>query len=125
MSMSVPALRTGAFARVTLDADGNLAVSWSDHFGGNRSYDVFARQFGSGAIARDVPFAPSTKKGAQDDPDVAMSPPGALTVVWSSDGFDGKGAGVFMQRYEGGWGPDSDGSGTDSAVNCEAVGAVP
>jgi hypothetical protein len=84
---------------VAVDPAGGFVVAW-DGFTGAGGYDVFGRRY----AASGSPLGPewlvnSYVSGDQARPSIARDGSGNIVVVWSSDGEDGSGSGVFGQRY--------------------------
>jgi hypothetical protein len=85
---------------VTSDASGNFVVVWVGQRGGARDYDVFGRCFDALGAAQGAEFqVNSYTTGYHYFPAVAMTTNG-FAVVWTSDGQDGSGYGIFGQRFD-------------------------
>ena len=84
--------------QVASDGNGNYVVVWSGQGTGDAD-GIYARRFNASG-----PLGPSFRvntfvAGAQVEPAVAMDGLGGFVVVWSSNGQDGNGWGVYGQRY--------------------------
>ena len=92
---------------VAVDADGDFAVAWTTlcagagcnvHDGSEGA--VVMRRYTSSGDPEAQEFVVNTfTTGGQDDPSVAMSLNLDTVVVWSSNGQDGSGYGVYGERY--------------------------
>ena len=90
---------------VAMDSSGNYVVVWAGNGTqpGNADADgVFAQRYLRQRSAQGGEFRVNTATTAnnQHQPSVAMDPNGNFVVVWTSDGQDGSGAGVYAQRYD-------------------------
>jgi acetyltransferase-like isoleucine patch superfamily enzyme len=89
---------------VSMAADGSFVVAWQSTGFPGPAQDgslsgVFAQRFDREAQPIGVEFQVSLRtEGDQQDPDVAVSPDGSFTVVWSpnDDGYDD----IAMQRFD-------------------------
>jgi hypothetical protein len=101
----VNAYTTGSQASpsVAADAAGNFVVVWADYAAhdGNGS-GVFAQRYdGSGSpIGSELQVNTYTTGDQAGFPAVAASTGGDFVVTWSSYGQDGRGFGIFAQRFD-------------------------
>lgn len=84
---------------VASDDNGRYVIVWSGSGAGDTS-GVYARRYNASG-----PLGPSFQvntviAGVQAEPAVAMDNAGNFIVVWSSNGTDGSGWGVYGQRYD-------------------------
>lgn len=85
---------------MAMDPDGDFAVTWDSADGDGSSYGVFAQRFSASADRVGSQFRVNTyTRDSQRDPAIAMSPDGAFTIVWSSDGQDGSSRGIYGRRF--------------------------
>ena len=83
------------------DAAGNFVVVWESYGQDGSSYGVFGQRYASTGAPLGPEFRVNTyTTGYQHDPAVASDSSGNFVVVWTSDGQDGSGNGVFGQRYD-------------------------
>ncbi|MGD9646608.1 MAG: PKD domain-containing protein, partial [Pirellulales bacterium] len=92
---------------VATDALGNYVVVWTSHDQDGSGSGIYARRFNAADVPQDVPGSPGVTEfrvnvataGDQFEPAVAMDAAGNFVVVWTSDGQDGSGDGVYARRY--------------------------
>jgi hypothetical protein len=85
---------------VTSDASGNFVVIWASQRPGGSDYDVFGRHFDALGLAQGAEFqVNSYTTSYQYFPAVAALANG-FVVVWTSNGQDGSGYGVFGRRFD-------------------------
>ncbi|AXQ30869.1 hypothetical protein D0B54_20240 [Solimonas sp. K1W22B-7] len=82
------------------DAAGNVVVAW-DSVGQDGSLSgIYARRLDSAGNALGNEFRVNTRTdNRQILPAVAMSPDGRFAVAWNSNGVNGVGLGIYVQRY--------------------------
>jgi hypothetical protein len=93
---------------VAADRVGNFVVVWESAQDGS-NYGIFGQRFNASAEKLGGEFQVNTyTTGYQGVPSVAVDQAGGFVVVWSSDGQDGEGKGVFGRRFDrlGGLGPE-------------------
>ncbi|MBS0658312.1 MAG: cadherin-like domain-containing protein [Verrucomicrobia bacterium] len=86
---------------VGIDSAGNLVVAWHS-FGQDAAGDFgvyFRRVTSAGVLNGGEVLVNTVTAGAQLFPQVAMDGTGAFVIVWESEGTDGSGRAVMMQRY--------------------------
>ena len=90
-----------AAASVRADALGNFVVVWASGLAQDGSaYGIFGQRYASTGAPSGPEFRVNTyTPGAQVYPTVAGDPAGGFVVLWTSNGQDGSGDGVFGQRY--------------------------
>ena len=109
---------SGPGARAASDAAGNVTVVWSSAQDGSGS-GVYAQRFAPSGDPRGSEFrVNSYTTASQQQPSVAADRAGNVFVVWSSDGQDGDGRGVFGRRYDATGAP----RGTEFQVNTATAG---
>ncbi len=79
---------------------GSFVVAWSSYGQDGSSYGIFGQLFkNSGAkVGPEFPVNSYTRMG-QSSPSIAADSAGNFVVVWSSEGQDGSGSGIFGQRF--------------------------
>jgi hypothetical protein len=83
-----------------VDSSGNFVVVWTSYGQDGSSAGVFGQRFSSSGSPQGPEFrVNSYTTGYQRYPSVAADSGGNFVVVWSSNGQDGDGAGVFGQRF--------------------------
>ena len=89
--------------RFGLRSESNFAAVWESDGQDGDGAGVYVRVFGSTAVPRtdEAPLSETTT-GDQTDPRVSGNSGGALVAVWTSDGQDGDGLGVFSRRFRHG-----------------------
>jgi hypothetical protein len=105
---------------VASDASGGFVVVWTSHEGQDGSGSgVFGQRYASSGGKLGPEFRVNAHTtGDQGVASVASLGEGRFVVVWSSDGQDGSGSGVFGQRYASNGNPQ----GTEFRVNVETAG---
>ncbi|MCB9337328.1 MAG: T9SS type A sorting domain-containing protein [Lewinellaceae bacterium] len=99
---------------VSMDADGNYVVVWTDNAADGDGKGIFAQRFDADGTANGAEFQVNTTTvGAQDNAEVAMTQEGAFSMVWDSYGQDGEYTGAYNQSYYA----DGTASGSEIAVN--------
>ena len=96
---------TGIQARSSarVDALGNFVVVWMSGAGQDgAAYGVFGQRYAGTGAPSGPEFRVNTyTPGPQGYPTVAGDPAGNFVVLWTSNGQDGSGDGVFGQRFAG------------------------
>jgi len=105
------------YPSVTALSGGNFAVVWEgqgDDSGSTTEYGIFGQIFNSsgGKVGSEF-VVNTTTAGEQLDPQVATLADGDFLVTWESDGQDGDGLGIYMQRFNA----DGTTNGTAITVN--------
>jgi hypothetical protein len=91
---------------VAAEASGNFVVVWSSYAQDGSGFGVFGQRFASSGAPLGSEFRVNTYTTSnQFNPSVAADPSGNFVVVWSSNGQDGPGLGLFGQRYAGSGAP--------------------
>jgi hypothetical protein len=86
---------------IAADSAGNFVVVWHQTDSLGTPTEIMGRRFTSGGAPASGEFQVNTyTSGSQFRPWVARNPSGAFVVVWTSDGQDGAGYGVFGRRYD-------------------------
>lgn len=101
------------------DGRGNFVVVWQGEAARGGGHGIVARRFHRQGSARGPGFHVNTiTAGTQRDAAVAMERGGNFLVIWAGDRLDGRGAGVYGQRYH------RDGSvrGGEFQVNAQRIG---
>ena len=94
---------------VASDAAGNIVVVWSSDGNDGSDSGVFARYLDPSGMARFDEFqVNSFTSGRQSRPAVGSDAAGNVVVVWSSDGNDGSGSGIFAKAFDAGGNPRTD-----------------
>ncbi|HEY1189381.1 MAG TPA: Calx-beta domain-containing protein, partial [Gemmata sp.] len=88
---------------VAIDASGNYVVAYQsygqDNPGGG-NFGIYARRMNQTGTTNGAEFLVNTvTAGNQQFPDIAMDGSGNFNIVWYSDGVDGSGTAIVMQRY--------------------------
>ncbi|MBW4577302.1 MAG: hypothetical protein KME08_18685, partial [Aphanothece sp. CMT-3BRIN-NPC111] len=85
---------------VAMDADGDFVVTWSSYLQDGSHYGIYAQRYNSAGVAVGSEFRVNTTTAStQRDSTVAMDADGDFVVTWSSAGQDGRGYGIYAQRY--------------------------
>jgi len=100
-------------------ADGGYVVTWASYTQDGSGLGVFLQRYDEHGNR----VGSETQVNAYTDdhqfvPDIAALQDGGWVVCWASNGQDGSGVGVFLQRY----GADGMPLGSESRVNTEAAG---
>lgn len=89
------------YPAVASDSTGNAIATWVSS--GNQDGSglaIYARLYDAAGTAQATEFrVNTTTAGDQDRPAVAMDSAGNSVIVWSSNGQDGGGKGIYAQRY--------------------------
>ncbi|WP_298938588.1 hypothetical protein, partial [uncultured Ruegeria sp.] len=81
-------------------SDGGFVVSWESTGYGADWGNVHLQRYDAGGVALgDEVQVNATTAGEQDRPSIAALPDGGYVVSWVSDGQDGDGRGIYLQRY--------------------------
>jgi len=89
-------------AAVAIDADGDFVVTWSSFGQEATNYGIYGQRYLANGTADGGEFHVNTyTSGHQTSPVVASDAAGEFVVVWTSDGQDGSGTGVYGQRFRG------------------------
>jgi hypothetical protein len=85
-----------------MDISGNFMVVWSSELQDGSGLGLFGQRYASSGTPAGTEFRVNTyTTGDQLGPAVAIDKSGIFLVLWTSDGQDGSGPGVFGQRYAG------------------------
>jgi hypothetical protein len=85
---------------VASDITGNVMVVWTSELQDGSGLGIFGQTFSSNGVPSSAEFRVSSYgTGDQFGPAAAGDKSGAILVVWTSDGQDGSGQGVFAQRF--------------------------
>ena len=85
---------------VAMDANGDFTVVWESYGEDGSSWGIFGQRFDHNGAKVGGEFPVNTYTNAQQvDPKIAMDPTGDFAVVWSSNGQDGSGYGIYARRY--------------------------
>lgn len=104
---------------ITRLTNGNFVVTWDIHSRGRIQSEVMARLFHrSGHPLRAAFFVNSYRKGHQIRPQVATLENGGFVITWQSNGQDGDGGGIYLQRFQ----PNGRKAGGESKVPLESRG---
>ena len=89
------------FAALDVSRDGDFVVVWTSAAQDGSLGGIFARRFNSLGVAQgsEIPIN-STTTGNQFNPDVALTDINGFVVVWSGNGQDGSGYGIFARRFD-------------------------
>jgi hypothetical protein len=86
---------------VTLGADGGFVVAWAAYSPGSNYKGIDARRFDASGAPRGAEWHVSTHTAdTQWGAALASDAADNFVVVWTSQGQDGSGGGVFGQRYD-------------------------
>ncbi len=90
------------FLSVAADSAGNFVVVWSSYGQDGSSDGIFGQRFHESGLKDGTEFQVNTYTTAsQFRPSVAADSAGNFVVVWTSEGQDGSGYGIFGQRFNG------------------------
>jgi hypothetical protein len=90
---------------VASDGSGDFIVAWASLQDGSDN-GIFGQRYAGSGSPQGPEFRVNTDTAnSQQYPFVAADPSGNFVVVWSSDGQDGSGTGIFGQRFAGSGGP--------------------
>jgi hypothetical protein len=93
-------------ASVAVAAKDGFVVTWQSHQQDGAGDGIFAQRYTPGGHPRGGEFQVNTyTTNEQEYPSVASDAAGNFVVVWESLGQDGRGYGVFAQRYDAGGAP--------------------
>ncbi|MCC7510602.1 MAG: tandem-95 repeat protein [Planctomycetes bacterium] len=85
---------------VAMDADGDFMVAWQSFGQDGNGNGIYAQRFhNSGAAVGSEFLVNSYTNNQQSYPSVAVDADGDFVVVWTSNGQDGSGEGIYAQRY--------------------------
>lgn len=90
------------FTSSAMDSAGNFVMVWEsvNQAGGSSGRDIYARLYDAGGNALGNEFlVNSYTTSDQSKARVAMSSTGSFVVTWQSEGQDGQGSGIYMQRF--------------------------
>lgn len=101
-------------------ANGDIVVSWTSSYqdDGLSSGVYFQRFNASGVAIGGETLVNTMTAGAQDSPVLAANGNG-FVAVWTSDGQDGSGSGIYMQRFR----PNGTPLGSETLVNTTTSGS--
>ena len=82
--------------------DGGYVVSWTAYDGSTSNYNLYAQRYDKDGVAAEATEykVNSENYNQQFDSQVTAMNDGGYLVTWTSYGQDGKGWGVFSQRYD-------------------------
>ena len=107
------------FPAVTALPDGGWVTTWESYGQDGSGYGIYQRRYTSaGTALTGEKLVNTTTAGYQVSPRVTTLKDGGWVVIWSSDGQDGSGTGVYQRRY------DSSGTavGGETPVNTTTAG---
>ena len=86
---------------VGMDAAGNYTIGWSSYNPLVLSWAIYAQRYQAGTSTKNGSeiLINQTTAGDQKLTSAAMTPDGKLLFVWTSQGQDGSGQGVYARRY--------------------------
>ena len=85
---------------VGMDSSGNFVIAWYSDGQDGDGWGVYAQRFNALGVAQGGEIQVNTETTAsQWLPSVGMDGSGNFVIVWTSDGQDGDGLGVYAQRY--------------------------
>ncbi|MGE4004031.1 MAG: hypothetical protein AB7I48_27925, partial [Planctomycetaceae bacterium] len=88
------------YPTVAMDTDGDAIVTWSSFGQDGDQYGIYARRYNAAGQPEGHEFRVNTYTASdQLYSSVALDDDGDFVVVWSSQGQDGSGYGVYGQRY--------------------------
>lgn len=86
---------------VAMNPSGRFVIAWESRFQDGSDYGIYAQRFDSNGSTLGTEFlVNSYTVGNQRVPAVAMDAGGRFVIVWSSDGQDGSGSGVYARRFD-------------------------
>ena len=86
---------------VATDNLGNYVVTWVSYGQDGSGSGIYAQRYSSAGVAQGSEFRVNTfTSGDQATPSIAMDVVGNFVITWSSGGQDGRGAGIYAQRYD-------------------------
>ena len=86
---------------IAMDADGDFIVSWRSTGQDGSGNGIYAQRYNALGVAQGGEFRVNTfTTGAQSNNATAMDADGDFVVSWQSDGQDGSGPGIYLQRYQ-------------------------
>jgi hypothetical protein len=88
-----------AFSSVAVDANGDFVVVWESDGQDGDGFGVRWRRYNSAGVAQASGGANTYTTGDQNTPAVSSDPNGNFVVVWTSQGQDGDGRGIFARRF--------------------------
>jgi hypothetical protein len=93
-------------AAVAIDADGDFVVTWSSFGQEAANFGIYGQRYLANGTADGGEFHVNTYTTAhQTAPAVAADADGKFVVVWTSEGQDGSGTGIYGQRFRGAFPP--------------------
>lgn len=97
--------------------NGGYVVTWESSSGGID--DVFMQRYDANGnkLGGETPVN-STTTDDQDDPSIAVLGNGDYVITWTSDGQDGSGDGIYMQRFDA----SGNALGSETQVNTTVTG---
>jgi hypothetical protein len=119
--MQVNAYTTGAQRRaaVAVHGAGGFVVAWMSPGQDGSDDGIFGQRFDASGGRQGAEFqVNSWTTNRQRDPNIAWSPAGMFVAVWSSDGQDGDGYGLFGQRFDASGNPE----GAEFQINAHTTG---
>lgn len=91
---------------IAMNTTGTTVIVWASDSQDGSGFGVFAQRFDASHLPVASEFQVNTYvTGNQHQPSVAMFPNGSFVVVWSSDGQDGSGYGIYAQQFSAGGTP--------------------
>ncbi|CAN7188527.1 M10 family metallopeptidase C-terminal domain-containing protein [Rhizobium sp. LjRoot254] len=104
---------------VAVLADGGWIVTWHSLDQPEQGHNVIQQRYNAaGETVETDALVNTTTAGLQGEPSVAALVDGGWVVAWRSDGQDGSGAGIYLQRY----GADGATVGVETQVNTYTTG---
>lgn len=87
-------------SRVAMDTSGNFVVSWNSFAQDGSSYGIYAQRYNAAGAAQGGEFLVNTfTLNSQSGSAIDLDSSGNFTIVWSSEGQDGSGRGVYGKFY--------------------------
>ena len=91
----------GSHQSVSVAANGDYVVVWTDEVTSGNFADVYAQQYYANGDIKKAAFQVNTyATGEQQWASVASDASGRFVVTWTSEGQDGNGEGVYLRRFE-------------------------
>jgi hypothetical protein len=86
---------------VAMASDGSFVVTWQSHNQDGNGWGVYAQRYDANGNPLGSEFRVNTfTNNDQMAPSVAAASDGSFVIAWQSNGQDGKGWGVYAQRYD-------------------------
>jgi len=85
---------------IAMNAGGDFIIAWESSGQDGSNFGVFAQRYNAAGIAQGSEFRVNTFTfSAQLSPSIAMDSEGDFIVAWQSYSQDGRGYGIYAQRY--------------------------